>query len=322
MGKDAGLLLVPFNPPLGIAIQEFGRGKPVLSIVSGLHGDEYNGLYICHLFIEWLRQITRQRGNYVLRGRVRLLPAANPLGLLVGERNWPFDNTDLDRVFPGYSQGETTQRVAHWIFENVRQSLCCVDLHSSNTAIEEWPQALVYSGQPRALDLAKGMGLPLVWVRRLDAHLEVRPQSLEMAGSVQGTLAYNLFQLGIDVVVVKAGVGLRLDLDYCRLVFASLIRLALSLGVVSGPEPEATAIAQVVFARQIHPVHCLRAGLFVPVARLGSRVEAGALLGQVLDPLQGELLEEVRSVQPGLLCTLRAHPLVFEGSLAARVAGS
>ena len=35
----------------------------------------------------------------------------------VGRRFWAEDNTDINRMFPGYDQGETTQRIAARIFE-------------------------------------------------------------------------------------------------------------------------------------------------------------------------------------------------------------
>jgi hypothetical protein len=321
MQKDLGPLLIPFNPALGIAVQEFGRGKPLMSVVSGLHGDEYNSLYVCHLFIDWLRGAAAQHNGYTLRGRVRVLPAVNPPGLLLGDRHWPFDNTDLDRVFPGYNQGETTQRLASWIFEAVRQSICCVDLHAGSHLLEEWPQVLAWSGQPRAIDLAKSMGLPLVWLRQLASQTEMRPQALEVTGSVQSTLAYNLFQLGVDTLVVRAGGGQRLDPARCQQVFLGLVRLALHLGVASGPAPApGEATPQVVTAAQIQPLHARAPGIFVAEVGLGQRLEAGQCLGQVLDPLKGELREEVRSPLSGRLVALRCHPVVLEGSLIARVA--
>lgn len=37
----------------------------------------------------------------------------------IHKRFWPVDNTNVNRMFPGYDKGETTQRVAADIFEAV-----------------------------------------------------------------------------------------------------------------------------------------------------------------------------------------------------------
>ncbi len=46
------------------------------------------------------------------RGRVIVIPAVNVLGVNTRSRRWPFDGTDINRMFPGYDAGETTQRIA------------------------------------------------------------------------------------------------------------------------------------------------------------------------------------------------------------------
>ena len=49
-------------------------------------------------------------------------------------------------------------------------------------------------------------------------------------------------------------------------------------------------------------------------------VEKNEPLGQIVNPVQGEVLEEVESPEKGLLFTIRDQPLAYEGSLLARVA--
>ncbi len=311
---------MPFGAPLPVTAQEFGRGKPILSVVSGLHGDEYDGVYVCHRLIQWLRTAEGRSGPYRLRGRVRVIPAVNPAGLLVSARNWPFDNTDLDRVFPGYAQGETSQRLASWVFELIRHSDCCIDIHGSGQ-LAEMPQVQIYHGQPRALELAKAMGLPLIWVRRLTANSEMAPQALEVPGNVQGTLAYNLFQNGIDVMVVRAGQGYPLDFNRSTQVLDSLVRLMLQLGVVQGPLPNepGSAAPEVCSTETIKLIYAERPGLFVPTTVSGSRLRAGDLLGEIIDPLKGEVVETIAAPSEGILISLRNHPVVLQASLIARI---
>jgi hypothetical protein len=43
------------------------------------------------------------------------------------------------------------------------------------------------------------------------------------------------------------------------------------------------------------------------------------VLGRIVSGLRGEVLAEVRSPVEGVLFTLREYPLVYEGSLLARI---
>ena len=45
------------------------------------------------------------------------------------------------------------------------------------------------------------------------------------------------------------------------------------------------------------------------------------MLGDVADPLTGQTRETLKSPAPGLLFTLREYPVVYEGSLIARILG-
>ena len=60
-------------------------------------------------------------------------------------------------------------------------------------------------------------------------------------------------------------------------------------------------------------------GLFMPVVRPWGPVAAGDLVGEVVDPIGGRLLEEVRSPFTGRVLALREQPVVLPGTMVARV---
>ncbi len=51
---------------------------------------------------------------------VTVIPSANPFSMNIGKRFWAMDDTDINRMFPGYNKGETTQRIAAGLFENCK----------------------------------------------------------------------------------------------------------------------------------------------------------------------------------------------------------
>ena len=51
---------------------------------------------------------------------VTVIPSANPFSMNIGKRFWAMDDTDINRMFPGYNKGETTHRIAAGLFEKLQ----------------------------------------------------------------------------------------------------------------------------------------------------------------------------------------------------------
>jgi len=60
-------------------------------------------------------------------------------------------------------------------------------------------------------------------------------------------------------------------------------------------------------------------GLFIPYVKHGAKLKKGDLIGKIVDPLQGKVLDEVICPTDGMLFTIREYPIVDEGSLMGRV---
>ena len=93
------------------------------------------------------------------------------------------------------------------------------------------------------------------------------------------------------------------------------------LGVLA-PDVElepATHAPLVAHDGNVHYLNAEVSGMFVPSTAHWMRVERGSLLGRIVSPLRGEVLEDVVSPVDGVVFTLREYPLVYEGSLLARI---
>ncbi|NTW36869.1 MAG: ATP-binding protein [Syntrophobacteraceae bacterium] len=76
--------------------------------------NEINGVFILSRLADFLNSV--EEGKYPelkLVKRVLIIPAVNVLGVNLRTRTWPFDNSDINRMFPGSTIGETTQRIAY-----------------------------------------------------------------------------------------------------------------------------------------------------------------------------------------------------------------
>ena len=66
-------------------------------------------------------------------------------------------------------------------------------------------------------------------------------------------------------------------------------------------------------------VNALASGVFITDVKNSIVVDKGECIGKIVDPLTGDVMQEVLSPVHGLLFTLRAYPVVYEGSLLARI---
>ena len=66
-------------------------------------------------------------------------------------------------------------------------------------------------------------------------------------------------------------------------------------------------------------INASASGVFIPLIKQSNHAEAGQVIGRIVDPLHGTVLQDVRLEKPGFVFTIRAYPVVYEGSLLARV---
>ena len=78
LGQRVEILKQSFLPP---------RKRPVkrVAFVSGLHGNELEGVYICHLLVNRLKELQRIQPEAFL-GEIHIYPAVNPQATAYGTR--------------------------------------------------------------------------------------------------------------------------------------------------------------------------------------------------------------------------------------------
>jgi predicted deacylase len=281
---------------------------PRVALVAGLHGNELNGVFVLARLASFLRQIAEGgRPGAQLLGRVIVIPAVNVLGLNVRTRGWPFDKTDVNRMFPGFEGGETTQRIAAAVLSATEPARWRIDLHSSNGDFEELPQVRLFDPSEEEREAARWLGLPAVIER------PVTP-------IFTATLANAWRQRGGGGLVVQAGHAGSLQPAHCERLFRALVDFLERSGLLAGvrlAEPEDDV--HVFGPRQVFPLISDHGGWFVSRHEVGQWLQAGELVGYVYDGFSGDLAAELRAPASGLLAGIRRHPLLCEGDLVARI---
>ena len=76
------------------------RKRPVkrVAFLSGLHGNELEGVYICHLLSKHLSELQRTQPE-AFQGEINIYPSINPQAIAIGSRLWPFLSIDYNRQF-------------------------------------------------------------------------------------------------------------------------------------------------------------------------------------------------------------------------------
>jgi uncharacterized protein len=243
-----------------------------------------------------------------LRQRAIIIPAVNILGLKTLIRHWPFDNTDINRMFPGYDAGETTQRIAHVVLEVTRPAHYRIDLHTAALEFEELPQVRLYDPTEDERAMAQLFGLPAVIERPTNTTFTV---TIGQAWKAHGGANF----------VLRAGYAGNLQLPHCERLFHALVVFLQRTGILQGAPAveESEEDVHSFGVEHTSGIVAEAAGLFISDLEVGRWLQAGDLIGHVYDGFDGQLRTEVKTPVSGLLSGIRRQPLLFEGDLIARI---
>lgn len=275
-----------------------------ISIVTGTHGDELEGQFICY---ELGRRINKDIIH--LKGIVDIYPALNPMGIDSITRGIPAFDLDMNRIFPGSEDGSMMEHIAAKLVADLDGSAACVDIHASNIFLTEIPQIRISEETAeRLVPLAREMNVDLIWVHGA-------------ATVLKSTLANSLNTIGVPTLVVETGVGMRITREYGERVTDGIFRLMKKLGLWDG---ETAECKEPMISDRPEDVSFLNApvsGIFLPRVKHCARVKQGDVVGEIVDPLRAEVLNVLKAPCDGLVFTIREYPVVDEGSLIARILG-
>ena len=134
-------------------------------IVGTLRGNEVQQLYICSQIIHTLKELER-RGCISSGKEILVVPSVNHFSMNIGKRFWPSDNTDINRMFLGYKEGETTQRIAAGVFENIKDYSYGIQFASFYMQGDFIPHVCMMDTEYQNPSLANLFGLPYVLIRK------------------------------------------------------------------------------------------------------------------------------------------------------------
>ena len=274
-------------------------------VVTGTHGDELEGQMVCY-------ELARIVGGHqnLLNGTLEIFPALNPLGIDTIQRGIPNFDLDMNRIFAGDPHGTMAEQTAHAIIEDIKGADMVIDIHSSNLFLRETPQVRINVQDAEWLvPFAEHLGMDFVWVH-------------EAATVLEATLAHSLNSTGTPCLVVEMGVGQRINHKVCRRLVGGILNLMRHMGMWRGDVLDDVPSPIVCKGDRVTFLNAETSGVFLTEMTCGTNVTEGQTIGQIVDPLRGKVLSTVKSPVNGYLFTIRAYPIVYEGSLMARIFNS
>ena len=243
-----------------------------------------------------------------LHGTVDIYPALNPLGIDSMQRGVPAFDLDMNRIFPGNSRGSMIEKVAHDIFTDLSGADMVIDIHASNIFLREIPQVRISEMTADTLvPYAQLMGIDFIWVHQAATVLE-------------STLAHSLNSTGTPCLVAEMGVGGRISHSMCQHLVEGIQNVMFSMGIWADA-PSADKIGESIICKgdTVEFLNAPTSGVFVTEIHNDMMVRRGQSVGQIISPLTGKVLNDIIAPCNGLLFTIRAYPMVYEGSLLGRI---
>ncbi len=289
----------PSRDSLKIYGFRFGKKgkKPSAVIISGFRGDEITHIYASSLIIKFLKE-----NPFLIKGEIFIIPVVNIFGFNVEKRFWPFDNTDISKMFPGFINGETTQRIAAKIFEYIKNYDYGIEIISGEKNAEYVPHVRVLDYEDINFEDAKDFGFRYIY--------KVKPDFCDNV-----SILYNWHRLDTKAFSIFGGKTQQLDLSISERIKEGILSFLGEKNIIDykfSVKEESIIIEE----KDLISFETNNSGIFIPFKKAGEKIKKGEILYQVIDPLTGNIKEEIYSLEDGFIFQVFSRNLIPQGETA------
>lgn len=294
----------PYRQPFEVEGFRFGRGEKACAIVGGVRGNEVQQMYVGARLVKALTRLEEQ-GAILPGNEILVIPCVNRFSMNVGSRFWPMDQTDINRMFPGYDRGETTQRIAAAVFEAVKGYRYGIHFASFYLPGDFVPHVRIMNTGYQTASLGNLFGLPYVVMR---TPRPIDTTTLNYNWQIWESNAFSLYTKETD----------RIDEASAGQAVSAVLRYLSRVGVVKYT-CHSGFMSSVINESDLATVLTPAGGLFRARKGPGDEVEYGEVIGEILDPFTAEVVAPVVSSTSGLVFFAMDKPLVLEHEVAFKL---
>ncbi|MGN0369747.1 MAG: M14 family metallopeptidase [Butyrivibrio sp.] len=282
----------------------FGHGERAACIVGSLRGNEYQQTYICSQIIKTLKKL-EEHGQIASNKQIMVIPCLNQYATNIDRRFWPLDDSDINRRFPGYINGDTTQQIAAEILNIIKGYAYGIQLTSFYMPGKFVPHVRMMETGFQNPSLANLFGLPFVVIRKPKP---MDTTTLNYNWQMDGTSAFSLYTQCSDYI----------DDVSARQAVASILRFLTRMGIIKYNN-HSGYIAEVINEDDLVSIQSGTAGLYRRLREPGEPVYRGDIIGEIINPYSGEVDSQVISPTEGLVFFAHTAPTVMEDAVVYKV---
>ena len=294
----------PYREDLRITGYTFGHGKKAACIVGSIRGNEIQQLYICSQLIRKLKELEAAHA-IAPDQEILVVPSVNHSAMDIGKRFWPVDNTDINRMFPGYDLGETTQRIAAGVFDTVKEYDYGIQFASFYMPGDFIPHVRMMDTGRQNASLAGLFGLPYVVVRR---PRPIDTTTLNYNWQIWDTNAFSVYTTETEFI----------DERSARQGVSAVLRFLTRMGILRYSCHNGY-ISTVIEEEKMVSVRAVAGGIYRKLCSPGDEVREGTPLAEIVHPYEGNVVSTVFSPTEGIVFFTHKKPLVTEHAVVCKV---
>ncbi len=286
----------------------FGEGEKSACVVGSMRGNENQQLYTCSKLVQILAQLEID-GKIIDGKQVLVIPSANSYSMNTKKRFWSIDNTDINRMFPGYDQGETTQRIAGALFEKIKEYEFGMQFASFYMPGNFMPHIRVMrtAEEPNRelLEKAKDFGFPYV--------ISHKPHPYDTA-----TLNYNWQVWDTKAFSLYTTTTEEIDKKSARQAVMGILTFLAKQGIIKYTGHEGY-ISRIVGTEEIATIRSKKSGFFESFVKPGDVVRKGELLGEIIHSYEGDIVGKIYSEVDGTIMFARTESKMYENTAVYKI---
>ncbi len=276
---------------------------PVLALVAGTHGMEYAPIVA-------LQRLRRAFDPAALTGTIVMVHVANMPSFLGRTIYYsPADGKNLNRVFPGKSDGTLSERIADTITrEVIARATHVVDIHCGDGNESLRPYVYwITTGPPEVAEAGRRLAL----ASGFDHIVIDRGRPTDPAQSIY--LSNTAILRGKPALTVESGYLAATDEDSIARIERAVAGWLRELGMRAEGPP---VVSAPVWIDRNEVLTSTATGMFYAAVERGHSVVAGTLIGRVTD-FHGSVLQEVKAPFAGVVLYVLGTPPISKGEPVA-----
>ncbi len=297
-------LQATYREPMDVQGYTFGKGEKSACIIGAIRGNEVQQLYVCSQLVKALSEL-EQKGAIVANNEILVIPSVNRYSMNIGKRFWAMDHSDINRMFPGNPEGETTARIAAGVFEKIKEYSYGIQFASFYLPGDFIPHVSMMETGYQSASLANLFGLPYTIIRK--------PRPIDTT-----TLNYNWQMWKTNTFSIYTNETEYIDELSAKQAVSAVLRFLTRMGIIKY-NTHSGYISTSVNEDEFGVISTECGGIYKRLKKPGEEIRHGEVVAEILDPYEGYVKKQVLSPTEGIIFFAHNKPLVTENEIVYKV---